>query len=87
MSAHLPRRSLTLQITGMHCASCAMLVDDCIEDLDDVVSSHTDLRSGRCVTVVGNALSDAAVVAAIAGAGYAATLLETAPEPTCGGRG
>lgn len=45
-------RSITIDTGGMHCASCAILVDDCMEELDGVVSSQTDLKSGRCVTVL-----------------------------------
>jgi copper chaperone len=77
----MSHRTLTLQIAGMHCASCGILVDDCLEDLDDVLSSRTDLRSARCVTVVANTLSDAAVLATISEAGYAGTILATEATP------
>ena len=54
----MSNRTITLEIAGMHCASCGILVDDCMEDLDGVVSSQTDLRSGRCVAVVDDTVSD-----------------------------
>lgn len=31
-------------VTGMHCASCGMLIDETLEDLPGVVSASTDLR-------------------------------------------
>ncbi len=71
-------RSITIEIAGMHCASCAILVDDCMEDLDGVVSSQTDVTSGRCVTVVEDTVSDADVLAAVIEAGYTGTIVQVA---------
>ena len=34
--------SLTLQIVGMHCTSCAMNIDFELEDLDGVQSANTN---------------------------------------------
>ena len=34
----------TLAVTGMHCASCSILIDETLEELPGVVSSSTDLR-------------------------------------------
>jgi copper chaperone len=73
----MTNRTITLEITGMHCASCGILVDDCMEDVDGVVSSQTELKSGRCVTVVADSVTDSAVLAAVAEAGYTATFLES----------
>jgi copper chaperone len=36
-----------LAVTGMHCASCGMLVDDALEELAGVTSSSTNVRRGR----------------------------------------
>ena len=33
-----------LVVTGMHCASCSLLIDETLEELPGVVSSSTDLR-------------------------------------------
>ena len=33
-----------LAVTGMHCASCSLLIDETLEELPGVVSSSTDLR-------------------------------------------
>ncbi|MDQ3098136.1 MAG: cation transporter [bacterium] len=32
----------TLKINGMHCSSCAMLIDGDLEDLDGVISAKTN---------------------------------------------
>jgi Cu+-exporting ATPase len=71
-------RTLTVEITGMHCASCGILVDDCLEDVDGVVSSQTSVKSGQCVAVVTDFVSDADVLAAVVEAGYTGTVLATA---------
>jgi copper chaperone CopZ len=34
----------TLVVTGMHCTSCSLLIDETLEELPGVVSSSTDLR-------------------------------------------
>ena len=34
----------TLVVTGMHCASCSILIDETLEELPGVVSASTDLR-------------------------------------------
>ena len=74
-------RTLTVEIAGMHCASCGILVDDCLEDVDGVVTSQTSVRTGRCVAVVKDTVSDADVLAAVVEAGYAGTIVATATTP------
>lgn len=71
-------RTITVEITGMHCASCGILVDDCLEDVDGVVTAQTSTRTGRCVAVVADFVSDDAVLAAVGEAGYAGTILTLA---------
>jgi copper chaperone CopZ len=68
-------RTVTLEIVGMHCASCGLLVDDCMEDVDGVVSSRTDLRSKKCTAVVAEDVSDDVLLAAVVEAGYTATIV------------
>lgn len=65
----------TFLVEGMHCASCGMLVDDALEDLDGVASSTTSLRTGRArVDLDPDRCTPTDVVAAIADAGYTARL-------------
>ena len=71
-------RTITVEITGMHCASCGILVDDCLEDVEGVLSSETSTRTGRCVAVVQDFVSDADVLAAVEEAGYSGTVLAPA---------
>lgn len=59
-------------VTGMHCASCGLLIDDEVEELAGVVASATSIRTGRTVVETDGSVDPAAVVAAIASAGYAA---------------
>ncbi|MDP9403121.1 MAG: heavy-metal-associated domain-containing protein [Actinomycetota bacterium] len=40
---------LTLHVTGMHCASCGMLIDESLEELPGVASSQTDVANERTV--------------------------------------
>ena len=62
-------------VEGMHCASCGMLIDDALEDLDGVAASTTSLRTGRASVELDPArCGPDDVVAAIAAAGYTARL-------------
>lgn len=66
--------TVELTVTGMHCSSCGLLIDDALEELDGVVRSDTDSRRGR--TLVQADLDITSVnelVSAIAGVGYQAT--------------
>ncbi len=69
--------TLTFAVTGMHCASCGMLVDEMVEDLVGVERCDTDSRRGRAVVRANiTASSVADITAAIVDAGYSASLLE-----------
>ena len=69
--------TLTFSVTGMHCASCGLLIDDVVEDLEGVQRSQTDNRAGRAVVVLDpTVVSVEDVVAAIAEAGYEAEAVE-----------
>lgn len=67
------QETLTWQISGMHCSSCSILIDEAVEDLDGVLSSSTSLRQ-RLTTVTYNPTRCAAdqIAAAIVEAGYQA---------------
>ena len=36
-----------LKVSGLHCGSCALTVDDALEDLDGVKKSSTSFARGR----------------------------------------
>lgn len=72
-------RTVTVEIAGMHCASCGILVDDCLEDVDGVVTSQTSTKTGRCVAVVTDSVTEADVLAAVLEAGYTGAIVAGAP--------
>ena len=65
---------IVLSVTGMHCASCGLLIDDVVEDVPGVARSATDVTAGRTlVTFAEGAVVEPGVVAeAIAELGYTA---------------
>lgn len=64
----------TLRITGMHCASCGLLVDDELEDIDGVDRATTDARRGVAVVTYDPArVAVSQLLAAVTAAGYVAT--------------
>ncbi len=62
------------RITGMHCPSCGLLVDDTLEDIPEIQSSSTDVRAGHVVINIkpGALVNDDTILAAITGLGYEA---------------
>ena len=61
--------------SGMHCASCSMLVDLTLGDLDGVSDSKTDHATGdTVVTFDSDTVTTYAIIEAIRGAGYEAEL-------------
>jgi copper chaperone len=68
---------MVFAVTGMHCASCGLLIDDVLEELPGVIRSHTDVRAQR-TTVELNAgqVRVGQVIAAITAEGYQARLLD-----------
>lgn len=47
----------TFTIEGMHCASCALLIDDALADLPGVHNSQTSLKQRRSVVELDPAAS------------------------------
>ena len=65
-----------LAITGMHCASCGMIIDDALEELPGVISSRTDLRTETTTVELDDSRADLqAVLGAITAEGYEARLV------------
>jgi len=66
--------TLTFAVTGMHCASCGMLIDDTLEDLPGVTRSQTSVKASRTtVTADPTQITTDEIITAISEAGYAAT--------------
>ena len=63
-------RERTFAIEGMHCAACGLLIDDTLLDLEGVVDSRTDLRSGTCRVRADDHVTDATLATAIESANY-----------------
>lgn len=65
---------LTFAVEGMHCASCTLLIDEVLEDLEGVHRSTTKLRKRQTIVEVDlTACTPEGIVLAIAEAGYAAS--------------
>jgi copper chaperone len=68
-------RTYSFTVTGMHCGSCGLLIDETLEEIPGVHRSQTSVRAGRTVVDVDPAAADPdTLIAAIGAAGYAARL-------------
>lgn len=66
-------RTLSFDVDGMHCASCALLIDEVLEDLPGVSASRTSRPQGRSdVDVTDDQVSQAQIIEAIEELGYRA---------------
>ncbi|MER7000343.1 heavy metal-associated domain-containing protein [Streptomyces sp. NPDC000410] len=65
---------LEFAVTGMHCNSCGLLIDDEIEELPGVTTSTTNLRTERTVVELDRPVPAEQIIDAIATAGYTAAL-------------
>ncbi len=69
----------TFAVSGMHCASCGLLIDDALEDLAGVERAQTSLRTGVTTVRLDPAvITPAEVAETIRSTGYGAAL--KAPE-------
>ena len=65
----------TFVVSGMHCASCGLLIDETLEELSGVHRAQTSVRAGRTMVDADPAVADPdTLAAAITAAGYPATL-------------
>jgi copper chaperone CopZ len=61
-------------IEGMHCGSCALLIDDTLEDRPGVHSTQTTIKQKRSTVELDTSQNSAEdVISAIAELGYRAT--------------
>ena len=83
MDTNQTRQTMTWQVTGMHCSSCSILIDEAVEELDGVAFSTTSLkRKLTTVTFDSTRCDPVQITAAIVEAGYTAALAnEGAPSP------
>ncbi|MFZ6036192.1 MAG: heavy-metal-associated domain-containing protein [Patescibacteria group bacterium] len=67
--------TITLNIRGMHCTSCAMNIDDALEDVPGVVSSRTNYARAQTTIEMepASAVTPEQLIAAIEAVGYQAT--------------
>ncbi len=66
----------TFRVEGMHCGSCALLIDDALEDLPGVRSTQTMVKQGHSTVELDPRLSSPDdVVKAIEELGYRASPL------------
>jgi copper chaperone CopZ len=64
----------TFRVDGMHCGSCALLIDDTLEDLPGVTNAQT--KKGQCTVELDATQSGPDdVIRAIEELGYRASLL------------
>jgi len=69
----MSKTTANLLTSGMHCSSCAALVDMTLGDLEGVESSKTDHATGQTVvTYDSDVVTVDALIEAIRGAGYEA---------------
>lgn len=62
------------RVEGMHCGSCALLIDDALEDLPGVYASLTTVKAGRSTVELDVSRSSPQdVISAIEELGYRAS--------------
>ncbi|WP_336672249.1 heavy-metal-associated domain-containing protein [Tsukamurella sp. USMM236] len=67
--------TVTVIVHGMHCGSCALLIDDALEDLPGVIAASTSRKQGVTVVDLDTARTTPnEVVATITELGYPAAL-------------
>lgn len=67
-------RDVSIQVAGMHCVACGLLIDDVMLDVEGVQTSVTDTKAGRCRVQVVDGVADRALLAAVVEAGYTGTI-------------
>ena len=61
------------EVTGIHCSSCGMAIDDAVEELAAVKRSATDVRRRRTTVEWAGEVDERLVIDAIRRAGYQAS--------------
>jgi Cu+-exporting ATPase len=71
------RSEYTFVVSGMHCPSCGVLIDDALEQVPGVLAARTDVAAERARVEVDAAIcaEPGVLLAAITAEGYGAVLL------------
>ena len=64
--------TLQLNVRGMHCGSCALLIDDALADLPGVLDSRTSTKAERSTITHDNRTAHTEIITAIEKLGYRA---------------
>jgi len=67
---------LQLKVDGMHCASCALLIEEELEELDGVTEAKASFRRQRARVVFDDARVVPAILEKIGELGYRAQVVE-----------
>jgi Cu+-exporting ATPase len=78
----VPQEEVTLDITGMTCASCAGRVEKALRKVDGVLDASINLATDRAQVKVNRGTSNSALIAAVEKAGYGAALPLTKSQTT-----
>lgn len=71
----------TLEVEGMHCASCVSTVEGALRSVEGVLEANVNLAAGEALVVFDPTRSDVSrLEAAVASAGYKAKLSQSRPE-------
>ncbi len=73
MSLFSKKETTTLNVEGMHCQKCVARVTEALEGVEGVTSAKVSLDDANAV-VEGHAYDADALVAAVQGAGFGASL-------------
>lgn len=74
MVAAAGERTTRLEIEGMHCSLCAPAVTKALKDVEGVKSATVSLADEEAVVVADESVTAEALTAAVAKAGFSATL-------------
>ncbi|MBO9875644.1 MULTISPECIES: heavy metal translocating P-type ATPase [Xanthomonas] len=74
----VPTQTVTLELSGLHCASCVAAIDAVLAKTPGVLAGHANLASAKArVEIVPGAVAPADLIARIARAGFGARVVET----------
>jgi copper chaperone CopZ len=64
--------TVELTVRGMHCGSCALLIDDALTDVPGVITSTTSSKAQRSTITHDQRATHVEIIAAIEALGYRA---------------